>query len=122
MLKCMNKYGVSFETSNPTNEMLRKLPLWHHPGEDGDKRQENNGKVARCLRRNHAALTIGEGVDVAQRLHNPLHANRKTCACDECEVDREVHGCENPHGCATKAASRLKQIRPRWIPKQESGE
>ncbi|KAJ6560671.1 hypothetical protein B0H10DRAFT_1726631, partial [Mycena sp. CBHHK59/15] len=116
MLWCLNKYGVSFMTSNPSSEMLRKLPLWHHPGEDKEKRQENNGKAARCLRRNHAALTIGEGMDMAQRLCNPLHAKRATCVCDECEVDRDTHGCENPHACATKAASCLGQIRLRWIP------
>ncbi|KAJ6614056.1 hypothetical protein B0H10DRAFT_1950974 [Mycena sp. CBHHK59/15] len=54
---------------------------------------------------------------MAQRLCNPLHAKRATCVCDECEVDRDTHGCENPHACATKAASRLGQIRLRWIPK-----
>ncbi|KAJ6480546.1 hypothetical protein C8R47DRAFT_1050204 [Mycena vitilis] len=36
--------------------------------------------------------------------------------CDECEDDREKRGCENPHACVTSAASRLRQILPKWVP------
>ncbi|KAJ6611806.1 hypothetical protein B0H10DRAFT_1648468, partial [Mycena sp. CBHHK59/15] len=114
MIKCLNKYGISFVTSNPSSEILRNMPLWHHPGEDDQKRQENNGKTARCLRAHHATLTIGEGLDITRRLRDPLHAKRASCVCDDCNDDRESHGCENPHACATKAASRLGQIHPQW--------
>jgi hypothetical protein len=69
------------------------------------------------MRKNHAALTIGEGLDLAQRLENPQHAKLASCMCDECEDDRKVRGCENPHTCTTAAASRLGQILPKWIPK-----
>ncbi|KAJ7342328.1 hypothetical protein DFH08DRAFT_632051, partial [Mycena albidolilacea] len=116
MIKCLNKYGISFETVRPSTELLKKMPLWHHPGEDRQKRQENNGKKAKCMRKNHAALTIGDGLSLAQRLKNPIHAKLASCVCDECEDDREVRGCQNPHACATAAASRLGQILPRWIP------
>ncbi|KAJ6559269.1 hypothetical protein B0H10DRAFT_1649651, partial [Mycena sp. CBHHK59/15] len=116
LVKCVKKYGVSFETVNLSMEILRQMLLWHHPGEDGDKRQENNGKKAHCLRSNHGALTIGNGLDITLRLGNPLHSARATCACDECEEDRERHRCKDPHACTTKAVSRLRQIQPKWIP------
>ncbi|KAJ7226782.1 hypothetical protein GGX14DRAFT_385581 [Mycena pura] len=52
---------------------------------------------------------------MATRLGNPAHLAQDTCDCTDCENDRDMH-CENPHACATKAASRLRQIHPRWIP------
>jgi hypothetical protein len=116
MVKCLNKYGLSFETVHPSTELQRSMPLWHHPGEDPQKRQVNNGQKAKCLRGKHVALTIGAGVDLAQRLDGPLHYRSASCVCDTCEDDRTTRGCENPHACAIAAASRLGQILPRWIP------
>ncbi|KAJ7358079.1 hypothetical protein DFH08DRAFT_635238, partial [Mycena albidolilacea] len=116
MVKCLRKYGLVFETVHPSNELQRAMPLWHHPGENPQKRQQNNGKKAKCLRRNHAALTIGDGVDIARRLADPLHYKFASCVCDACERDRETRGCENPHACAVAASSRLGQILPKWIP------
>ncbi|KAJ7610022.1 hypothetical protein DFH06DRAFT_928998, partial [Mycena polygramma] len=116
MVQCLNKYGISFETVNPSIDVLRTMPLWHHPGENKGRRQENNGKKAKCMRRRHAAQTIGDGLDLAQRLDDPLHVPRASCMCDECENDRVIRGCGNPHACATSAASRLRQILPKWIP------
>ncbi|KAJ7213184.1 hypothetical protein GGX14DRAFT_361340, partial [Mycena pura] len=122
LVKCLNKYGLTFATVNPSTALLQQMPLWHHPGEDSTKRQENNGRAARCMRANHAALTIGDGLDIALRMRDPLHSNQATCACDRCEADRTSHGCSDPHACVTKAASRLKQIHPRWIPKPDHGD
>ncbi|KAJ7323369.1 hypothetical protein DFH08DRAFT_623998, partial [Mycena albidolilacea] len=116
MVKCLNKYGVSFETVNPSTEIQRSMPLWHHPGEDRQKRQENNGKKARCMRGRHTAQTVGSGLDLAQRLDDPSHVDRASCVCDSCEDDRSTRGCENTHACATAAASRIRQIHPKWIP------
>ncbi|KAJ6572628.1 hypothetical protein B0H10DRAFT_1669573, partial [Mycena sp. CBHHK59/15] len=116
MVKCLYKYGFSFEMVNPSPEIQRQLPLWHHPGEDDQKRQVNNGCKANCLRRNHAGLTVGDGMDLTQRLDDPMHEANTSCDCDACEEDRTVRGCENPHACIKAAASRLGQILPKWIP------
>jgi hypothetical protein len=32
MVKCLNKYGLSFETFQPSTVLQREMPLWHHPG------------------------------------------------------------------------------------------
>ncbi|KAJ7245837.1 hypothetical protein C8J57DRAFT_1082177, partial [Mycena rebaudengoi] len=122
LVRCINRYGMEFATVHPPATILREMPLWYHPGEDPDKRQENNGRKTSCLRKNHAALKVGDGMDLAQRLSNPLHGPRATCGCDECDEDRETGGCENPHACAVAAAARLGQILPKWIPRIEEGE
>jgi hypothetical protein len=122
MVKCRNKYRLSFETVHPSTRLQRDMPLWHHPRENPQKRQMNNGQKAKCLRRKHAALTIGDSVDLAQRLEGPLHYRGASCVYDACEDDRTTRGCENPHACAITAASRLGQILPKWIPKPRDHE
>ncbi|KAF8184551.1 hypothetical protein K438DRAFT_2160889, partial [Mycena galopus ATCC 62051] len=114
MIKCMNKYGMEFATVLPPSEIMREMPLWHHPGEDPQKRQDNNGKKAKCLRGKHTASNVGHALDLAQRLRDPLHSSRASCVCDGCDDDRTERGCPNPHACAAAAASRLSQILPRW--------
>ncbi|KAJ6631978.1 hypothetical protein B0H10DRAFT_1670085, partial [Mycena sp. CBHHK59/15] len=114
MVKCLNKYGIGFETVHPSIEVQRKLPLWHHPGENHQRRQVNNGEKASCLRNNHAAKMVGDGVDLTQRLDDPAHEKQASCECVACEEDRTSRGCENPHACAKAAASRLGQILEKW--------
>ncbi|KAJ6621977.1 hypothetical protein B0H10DRAFT_2345561 [Mycena sp. CBHHK59/15] len=104
MVKCLNKYGISFEVVHPSIVIQRELPLWHHPGENRQRSQQNNGKKAKCLRNNHAKMTIGDGLDVAQRLDDPQHDVHASCECDACEEDRTIQGCENPHACVKAAA------------------
>ncbi|KAJ7233781.1 hypothetical protein C8J57DRAFT_995332, partial [Mycena rebaudengoi] len=116
LVKCINKYGMEFVTINPTESIQREMPLWYHPRERPDKRQENNGRRAGCLQDNHGIFEVGAGLDLAQRLEDPLHGPRVTCECDGCDKDHTTRGCDNPHACATAAASHLYQILPKWVP------
>jgi hypothetical protein len=50
LVRYVNKYGVNFATIHPSEEVQKEMPLWHHPGEDPRKRQDNNGKKGKCLR------------------------------------------------------------------------
>ncbi|KAJ7233650.1 hypothetical protein C8J57DRAFT_1077140, partial [Mycena rebaudengoi] len=122
LVRCVNKYGMMFATVNPQAEILKEMPMWYHPGEDPLRRQMNNDEKAICMRGNHAVLKVRDGMVLAQRLRNPLHGPRATCECDECDDDRTFGGCDNPHACAVAAAARLRQILPKWIPRdgQES--
>ncbi|KAJ7681396.1 hypothetical protein B0H17DRAFT_1138431 [Mycena rosella] len=74
------------------------------------------------MRKHHAALTVGDGLDLAQHLDDPLHAARASCACDACDDDRKTRGCNDPHACAANAASRLGQIHPQWVPEHDETE
>jgi hypothetical protein len=58
LVKCVNKYGVDFATVYLSEEVQREMPLWHHPGEDPLKQQDNNGKKAKCLCGKHAAVKV----------------------------------------------------------------
>ncbi|KAJ7081746.1 hypothetical protein C8R44DRAFT_652867 [Mycena epipterygia] len=102
----------------PSPEMQKGMPLWHHPGEDHLKRQVNNCKKAKCMRKNHSTLTVGDGLNLTQCLNDPLHERHALCECNGCEEDRK-RGCANPHACAAAAAARQKQILPKWIPKAD---
>jgi hypothetical protein len=55
--------------------------------------------------------------DLTRRLGDPPHNKRASCECGECNNDRTLKGCENPHSCATAVASRLSQIHSNWIPR-----
>ncbi|KAJ7759420.1 hypothetical protein DFH07DRAFT_741115, partial [Mycena maculata] len=116
MVKCLTKYGVSFETVHPSNEIKEDMPLWHHPGKIPGKRQENNGRKAKCLRKKHAVKKVRDALDMIRRLDDPQHTRSEVCGCNACDVDRTVRRCLNPHACVAAAAARLKQIRPKWIP------
>ncbi|KAJ7230991.1 hypothetical protein B0H12DRAFT_1001385, partial [Mycena haematopus] len=99
----------------PSEELRRKMPMWHHPGEEDSKKQMNSGARAKCMRSKHAVLTVGEGATLVARLRDPLHGNSPICPCDACDQDREK-GCKDPHACAEGAKRKLDLLRPDWIP------
>ncbi|KAJ7733236.1 hypothetical protein DFH07DRAFT_754988 [Mycena maculata] len=116
LVKCVNKYGMSFEAVCPSTQIKKEMPLWYHPGADHRKRQLNNGEKADCMQKNHSVQTVGDGLNLTRRLDDPEHENLDSCECNDCEEDRTVYDCENPHSCAAAAASRLRQILPEWLP------
>ncbi|KAJ7691827.1 hypothetical protein B0H17DRAFT_1285677, partial [Mycena rosella] len=89
-------------------------PQARSPEEAGEQRRE--GKVSE---ENHGVITTGDGIDMTRRLDDPLHEENDSCACDACEEDRTGRGCKNPHACAKAAASRLRQLLPKWIPRRD---
>ncbi|KAJ7148891.1 hypothetical protein C8R46DRAFT_916607, partial [Mycena filopes] len=100
--------------------------LWHHFGEDPNKRQLNNKPQCKCLRTNHRVFTVGEGMSVMARLDDPIHEAHKKCVCAACSDDRiETAHTANPHSCATAVQTRLGQLLPKWDPRiqdfQEEG-
>jgi hypothetical protein len=116
MLTCAKKYGVEFDTLHPSREIRNLLPLWHHHGEDPDKRQTNNTPQCKCLRKNHGVKLAGEGIDILTRLDSPSHSADPKCICNACIDDRLERRCKNPHRCAVTVRDRLTQIRPKWDP------
>jgi hypothetical protein len=49
MMKSLTDYGFGFQATTPSVELQRRMPLWHHPGEDKSKVQGINGMYAKCL-------------------------------------------------------------------------
>ncbi|KAJ7301399.1 hypothetical protein DFH08DRAFT_620191, partial [Mycena albidolilacea] len=115
MLKCLENRGLTFKATLPSEELQRKMPLWHHPEEGEVRLQGNNGPKAKCLRQIHSVLTVGEGVETAGRLQDNTHESSATCLCDACEEDK-AKGCKNPHACAEGAKTKLDLLHPEWDP------
>jgi hypothetical protein len=114
--------GSFLRRSSPQPNYKEPCHYGTTPGKTLRKGNKIMGKKAKCLRRNHTARTIGDGLDIAQRLADPLHYKLASCVCDACEGDRETRGCESPHACAVAAAARLGQILHKWIPPLRASE
>ncbi|KAJ6448859.1 hypothetical protein C8R47DRAFT_1265647 [Mycena vitilis] len=119
MLACAEKYGVIFDTIEPSIEIREQLPLFHHFGEDPAKTQLNNTPACKCLRENHNVQTAGEGKELAIRFQREDHKPAATCKCILCNELRRTEGCNNPHSCARTVESRLGQLLPKWNPQTQ---
>ncbi|CAK5271126.1 unnamed protein product [Mycena citricolor] len=82
MLRVAKKYNLSFAPVQPTQTLLREMPLFHHKGEDATQAQCNNSARCRCLRRNHGVRDIKSAIQVAERLQDETH--QKSTHCDQC--------------------------------------
>ncbi|KAJ7229949.1 hypothetical protein GGX14DRAFT_336259, partial [Mycena pura] len=116
MLKCLHKYGYSFDVVKPTYHLLRELPFWHHLGKRTDARDGNNYLACKCLRDNHGVLYTKEGLAVMNRLEDEAHSPSATCECLPCSDDRRNKGCANPHACAKAVVMGLDRLSTKWDP------
>ncbi|KAJ7106852.1 hypothetical protein C8R43DRAFT_905988 [Mycena crocata] len=103
MVNVAKRYGIIFDTHQPTQEIRRKLPLWHHFGEDRRKHRVNNSIQCKCLRSKHEAKTMGDAEVISARLDDPRHRADRKCTCLDCIDDRAFQKCQNPHACAKMA-------------------
>ncbi|KAJ7062438.1 hypothetical protein B0H15DRAFT_807887 [Mycena belliarum] len=117
MLTVAKKYGVTFDTPDPPQEIRNLLPLWHHNKRSPGLRQLENSPQCKCLRRAHGVTTVGQGALVAERLSSPTHVPLPSCICEACVEDRVEHKCKNPHRCATTAQARIAQLPRKWDPR-----
>ncbi|KAJ7599535.1 hypothetical protein C8J56DRAFT_720285, partial [Mycena floridula] len=53
MVKMTENHGFCFKDITPSIDVRREMPIWHHIGEDPQKKQYTSGKEARCLRAKH---------------------------------------------------------------------
>ncbi|KAF5384648.1 hypothetical protein D9757_007442 [Collybiopsis confluens] len=116
LVKLSKKYRVTIEAKNPTVEMSREMPAWHHKGADPAKRQLNNVGRSKCLQNNHEVVKVGDLADMVarkkQQEHDPL--NNK-CKCQDCTTDR-LFMCEKPALCTNHAEQILDTLLPKWNP------
>ncbi|KAJ7697033.1 hypothetical protein B0H17DRAFT_928743 [Mycena rosella] len=113
MLQCAKKYGVSFDTVNPSPQILGQLPLWHHFGQDPNKMQRNNSASCKCLQANHDVWLVHEGLVMLRRLRDEEQKPTPTCKCLACSEDRHVRSCNNPHVCTSAVERRLSSLLPK---------
>ncbi len=119
MVKVATKYNLEVSVRNPSEEFKTAMPVWYHIGE-AVGRSLANTLSAKCLRERHGVATVGECAAVAARLQRNCvgtpgrHATRRTCQCYDCERDRTVNGCDDPHRCACMAAKMVEKLAPLW--------
>ncbi|KAJ7712398.1 hypothetical protein DFH07DRAFT_684547, partial [Mycena maculata] len=117
MLKVAAKYGIEFNTLQPSQAIRESLPLWHHLGEDASHTQFNNTATCQCLRSTHGVSTVGEGMAIMARLVCQSHVEDRWCVCAPCSSDR-LKGCKNPHACALLVKTRLDRLLSKWDPRR----
>ncbi|KAJ7204923.1 hypothetical protein B0H12DRAFT_999942, partial [Mycena haematopus] len=122
MIKVAQKYGVAFNTLNPSTELKLQLPLFHHCGEDPEKTQINNSLACKCLRDKHAVSSVGQGIPLTTRLQDESHIPSKSCPCLACADDRASRGCKNPHLCAIAVEKRFRSYLNKWDPRTRARE
>jgi hypothetical protein len=122
MIRVANKYGVAFDTLNPSEELRKLLPMWHHFGEDTSKTQYNNKAQSKCLRSTHHVHTTGNGMEVISRLEDGGHRAEAGCTCIPCTEDRAINGCKDPHKCTLATRERLGLLLPKWDPRTDETE
>jgi exonuclease III len=98
MLSTARKVNLGIETRAANAETKRELPVWHHIAVDSNHIW--NKKAARCLRKNHNILSVGE-------------------LQDEIEVDKKIlrnKGCESPGRCIEIGKTIIEHIGEKFNP------
>ncbi|KAI0355173.1 hypothetical protein OH77DRAFT_1480592, partial [Trametes cingulata] len=119
MVRAAEKYGVRCVAPNPTPALRNALPIWYHRGMN-DGRSTANTAASKCLRERHQVTTTAQCARVAARLAEGQrgHAERPNCGCYDCDRDRRVFCCENPHRCATAARKLISRLTAKWHPER----
>ncbi|KAI0353110.1 hypothetical protein OH77DRAFT_1358796, partial [Trametes cingulata] len=123
MVKVAKKFGVRCSVSNPSHQLRNAIPIWYHKGwKEG--RSVANTVAAKCLRERHLVSTTAQCAKVAARLKSAAygHVARANCGCADCDSDRRVRCCNNPHRCATAALKLVDRLRPKWHPDRRAND
>ena len=120
--KVANEFGLRREGLAFERKILRDMPIWLHAEADNQTRRLNHSKASRCLQTAHKLVTVGEAESLAENLAHVSHKPRRNCACERCRTSRRVTGCQNPHGCYTRARELLDLLPSKWDPRQPQPE
>ncbi|KAI0646198.1 hypothetical protein C8Q79DRAFT_891669, partial [Trametes meyenii] len=124
LVKVAKKYNVRCEARNPAKDLREQVPIWHHMGTKQGKSVANT-VASKCLRERHGVTTVAQCAGVAKRLKEggeDNHWKNAGCECHDCDVDRRVRGCDNPHRCATAAGKALEKLTMKWRPERRENE
>jgi hypothetical protein len=118
MLKVGQDFNLSFSSLKLPDSLKKKLPAWYHIGVDHQlSARINNTPASKCLRETHHVKSVGDliqNIRQGRDTNTPQrHLNCVNCACDYCNHDRLVHGCQAPNKCYKMAKMLLDQIQPK---------
>ncbi|KAI0356448.1 hypothetical protein OH77DRAFT_1477486, partial [Trametes cingulata] len=117
MIRAGAKFGVKCDVRNPAKDLREELPVWYHCGSKPG-RSTANSTSSRCLRDRHMVMTTKQCAKVAERLTlaDTGHKPRASCPCTDCDADRRVRSCDNPHRCALAAKKAIEKLERKWQP------
>ena len=115
MLRTARKHNLHLRPLNLTEEARAEAPIWYHVGDTGN-RSIANTLSAKCLRNNHAVVSVGDCAKVAARLRWRNHESNGKCDCYGCDRDRSANNCPNPHRCVATAEKLLSRLAQLWRP------
>jgi ribonuclease HI/exonuclease III len=118
MVKVARKYKVQMEALHPSIQVVKSLPIWSHASANDLLRLNTNIKEAKCMRKNHKIMTVGQTQDLANKRGNS-HKPQRSCQCNGCRETRQASKCHNPHKCQEMAIQLLSSITPKWNPDRE---
>ncbi|RDX52449.1 RNase H [Lentinus brumalis] len=121
MVLTATKHNLQVDPGNPSEEFKAAMPIWYHVGEL-EGRSVANSLSAKCLRKNHGVVNVGQCAWIARRAiairtRGVTHTPSRGCRCAECDADRR-NGCTDPARCAAMAQRFVSKLGPVWIPDQ----
>ncbi|KAH9850897.1 hypothetical protein C2E23DRAFT_713309, partial [Lenzites betulinus] len=117
MIKTAQKYGVKPDAPRPGEDLIKTLPVWYHFALT-QERSSANTKSGKCLRTRHRVAIVADCISIVSNANTSTtpHRNRSDCACDRCEHDRNVLGCDDPARCRRAAQGMLIKLQDKWRP------
>ena len=113
-LRLAEKYGVSLEAPNPTEETKRELPVWLHKKANKDAARIYKTQGAKCLKETHRTHYLRQLVDLIENVPEE-HRETNYCTCGACRKAFEI-GCAHPNRCLETATRLIQAIAPGWRP------
>ncbi|KAJ3851382.1 hypothetical protein EV368DRAFT_17452, partial [Lentinula lateritia] len=119
MLDIAKKYGLRIEGIAFSRTILQSMPIWYHKEANAEIRSMNHTNASICLRTKHQTRTVGDALNMTNRLQHPDHEPTSSCQCTECTELREAYNCQHPHGCMNQALKLLNTLPEKWDPRSE---
>ncbi|OJT14554.1 Transposon TX1 uncharacterized 149 kDa protein [Trametes pubescens] len=124
MVKVADKYGLRQEGLAFSRGILRSMPIWGHAQSDQRlmKKLSTASAVTRCLKRNHAMVTVGDCERLLGYASTDGHNPRGRCACAGCEKMIVEEYCTDPGRCLARATALMDLLPSKWDPRGEHPE
>jgi hypothetical protein len=106
--------NLCLEGRNISKNIQRSWQVWYHSNADAWLCLLNNSEAAKCLKKNHGVLMVGQVETVASYLDKDELIHWNECECNKCIEASEGRRCEHPHTWFTKAKEILDTLDPKW--------
>ena len=118
ILKAAKNHNLTLDATAFHPNLLRSAPIWFHAGATQALNCLNNHHDARCLRRNHRIISVGDVTTLASSMFNNDHRQSNFCQCPTCVHIQSTYDCMQPTKCITFAKDLLRCLPAKWLPSE----